>query len=102
MKIESISTRVVDLFLRPNRRYSVKILQVYAPTSNHNDEEIDFYDILKATQKYNMLLMGDFNAKLGYKGDHAEVGMDPFGDGERNHRGDMLLNFLLHHKLVFF
>jgi len=104
VKIESICSRVIYLILKLNKRYTIKIIQVYAPTTDHNDEEIEnFYeDIYRAMQQdktHYTLLMGDFNAKLGHREDEAETAVGPFGYGERNNRGDMLLDFLLQHNL---
>ncbi|XP_072378445.1 uncharacterized protein [Diabrotica undecimpunctata] len=104
IKIESVSSRVVYLILKLNERRSIKIIQVYAPKTSHSNEEIEnFYeDINRAIEKdktRHLILMGDFNAKLGFKGDNAEVAMGSFGYGEQNDRGGVLLHFLLHHQL---
>ncbi|XP_072381232.1 uncharacterized protein [Diabrotica undecimpunctata] len=48
----SISTGVAYLIVKLNQRYKIKIIQVYAPTTNHPDEEIeDFYDDITAALK---------------------------------------------------
>ncbi|XP_066966027.1 craniofacial development protein 2-like [Macrobrachium rosenbergii] len=65
---------------------------VYAPTSVSSQEELDnFYDGLYT--HYN-IIMGDFNAKIG-QGNEDCVGK--FGYGERNERGDDLINFAVAH-----
>lgn len=104
LKISSISPRVIYLILKLNQRYSLKIIQVYAPTTDYDDEMVEtFYDdisiAIELDKTYYTIVMGDLNAKLGSKTDEAEFAMGPFGYGERNHRGEMFLDFLLHHRL---
>ena len=51
----------------------MNIIQVYAPTTGHSDQESDeFYDLLllqlniqKIPKKEKLIIMGDFNAKIG-------------------------------------
>lgn len=103
-KIHSISNRVMYLIYRLNTRYSLKIVQVYAPTSAHSDAEVEIFydDINTAIQQepthYSMLI-GDFNAKLGHKEDETETSLGTHGFGERNERGQTLLEFLLQQNL---
>ena len=83
----------------------MKIIQMYAPTSTHNNDEVEsFYeDISKAIQQDQeqcTILIGDFNAKLGHKLDDSELALGPHGYRERNDRGIMLLNFILPLKRV--
>ncbi|XP_075990326.1 uncharacterized protein LOC142985977 [Anticarsia gemmatalis] len=70
VKIESVSTRVAYLILKITKRYSLKVIQVYAPTSAHSDDEVEamYEDIsrtIHSSQTYFTVVMGDFNAKLG-------------------------------------
>lgn len=75
----------------------LNIIQVYAPTSDSTEQELEqFYsdirDLLRLTKNHEVtLIMGDFNAKLG-KGKFEDI-VGPFGLGERNERGDRLLQF---------
>ena len=50
-------------------RYQLKIVQVYAPTTSHSDEETDnFYnaiDNILGKQTHYTIVRGDFNAKVG-------------------------------------
>lgn len=98
VKIESVSTRVACLILRITKRYSLKVIQVYAPTSAHPDDEIEamYEDINRAihvSKTHYTVVMGDFNAKLGKRcGDELRVG--EFGTGRRNHRGQLLAGFM--------
>ena len=81
------------------------LLQVYAPTTADPDEEIEnFYDEVKNAineiKKWDdiVLLMGDFNAKIG-KGKQDEV-VGPHGLGKRNDSGEPVVGFCIKHKLI--
>nr|XP_037868983.1 craniofacial development protein 2-like [Bombyx mori] len=96
--IESVSSRVVYLVLKISKRYSLKIVQVYAPSTSHPDDEVEatYEDISRAirdSQSHFTVVMGDFNAKLGRRGDD-ELKVGPFGFGQRNPRGQMLADFM--------
>jgi hypothetical protein len=72
---------------------------IYAPTSAAPDREIDvFYDdISNALEEFSrctwLFVIGDFNAKIGVSnGDEREV-VGLFGLGQRNVRGDTLVDF---------
>ncbi|KAJ0181232.1 hypothetical protein K1T71_003317 [Dendrolimus kikuchii] len=99
VEVNSVSNRVAYLVLKLTKRYSLKVVQVYAPTSAHSDGEIEamYDDITKAihgtTSAHYNVVMGDFNTKVGVQGcDEPIIG--PYGLGRRNHRGQMLVNFL--------
>uniref|UniRef100_A0A8D8QVD8 Craniofacial development protein 2 n=1 Tax=Cacopsylla melanoneura TaxID=428564 RepID=A0A8D8QVD8_9HEMI len=83
---------------------NINIIQVYAPTTDHADEEIDelynsINDVIKTLKKQDVLvIMGDFNAKIG-KGRTSDF-VGPFGLGERNDRGDNLEIFAETHHLA--
>ena len=82
------------------------IIQVYAPTSSHDEETIDrFYDQLQETldkvSKGDIcIIMGDLNAKVGRMED-IKSGIGKFGLGERNERGDRLAEFCYANNLDF-
>ncbi|KAL0881425.1 hypothetical protein ABMA27_001289 [Loxostege sticticalis] len=96
--IGSVSSRVAYLILRVSKRYSLKVIQVYAPTSKDPDEEVEvmYEDISRAIHKsktYFNVVMGDFNAKLGRQRD-GELRVGEFGYGQRNSKGQRLAEFL--------
>jgi len=69
-KIKTISDRVIYVTLKINSKYSMQIIQAYAPTSASTDEEIEaFYEDLTAarnTERTKLtIIIGDFNAKVG-------------------------------------
>ncbi|XP_045452764.1 uncharacterized protein LOC123661869 [Melitaea cinxia] len=67
--VRSVSSRVAYLILRISKRYSLKVIQVYAPTSTHPDDEVEamFEEIstaIHSSQSHYTVEMRDFNAKL--------------------------------------
>ncbi|XP_066943537.1 craniofacial development protein 2-like [Macrobrachium rosenbergii] len=97
-KFTATSDRIASVTLRISKRYRLTIIQVYAPTSVSSQGALDnFYDGLYTTinnNKAHYIIMGDFNAKIG-QGNEDCVGK--FGYGERNERGDDLINFSVAH-----
>ena len=98
VQTSSVSDRVATLTLQLSRRYKLHIVQAYAPTSSHPDEEIeDFYDEVKqALDQVNCqfkYLIGDFNAKVGTRQDNTENIMGRYGINDRNERGERLTQF---------
>ena len=53
------------------RPHNITVIQVYAPTSDHEDEDVEqFYEqldciIAKTPEKYILVVQGDWNAKVG-------------------------------------
>ncbi|CAM4849234.1 unnamed protein product [Rotaria magnacalcarata] len=82
---------------------NVTVIQVYAPTTGADDEEIeDFYvslqQLVDATPKKDtIVIMGDWNAKVGSKPITGITGN--FGLGDRNEAGDRLLEFCQNNSL---
>ena len=98
-EFHATSNRVASVTIRISKRYKIRIIQVYAPTSVSSQEELEeFYDDLQTEMRHKKthynVIMGDFNAKVG-KGDEDCVGS--FGYGVRNDRGDDLINFATAH-----
>ena len=87
------------------RNGTMSVIQVYAPNTAYEDSEVEtFYeDIDKAIRdnkgKYT-IVMGDLNAKVGKRKVGEEKTMGSFGFGDRNRRGEMLIEFATEQKLV--
>lgn len=97
IEFHSVSERVASVILKLNEKYSVKNVQVYAPTSSHSDEEVEsFYEdvhtAIDRNQTHFLVVMGDFNAKVGRRVDQ-ETSVGQHGIGTRNERGQMLVDF---------
>ena len=60
-----------DLCLFPGKPFNITVIQVYAPTSNAEEAEVeqsfeDLQDLLELTpKKYVLFIVGDWNAKVG-------------------------------------
>ena len=99
----AISERVLVVKLQ-SKPFDMNIIQVYAPTADSDEEEIEsFYDSIdKAMEQCKNhevnILMGDFNAKVGEGRSTNVVG--PYGLGQRNDRGEKLVNWCLENNQV--
>uniref|UniRef100_A0A914VNL8 Reverse transcriptase domain-containing protein n=1 Tax=Plectus sambesii TaxID=2011161 RepID=A0A914VNL8_9BILA len=84
--------RIGILTLTLPKQRTLHIVQAYAPTSAAEEEKIErFYEELEEamnTRCTYLIVMGDFNAKVGCRKDN-EAFVGPFG-GERNERGEWL------------
>lgn len=83
---------------------NLTIIQVYFPTSNSDEEEIEqMYNILEELierihHKDNLIILGDFNAVVGNVADSDAVGK--YGLGTRNEKGSRLVNFCKQNSFV--
>ena len=78
---------------------NIAVIQVYAPTTDSTDEEIEkFYKQIEHTmeelpKKDVKIVIGDWNAKVGMDSEGWELVMGRYGYGQRNERGERLLEF---------
>ena len=101
-----VSRRLISIRLGA-APFNITIIQVYAPTSGHDDSEVDhFYqqpqDTIDQTPKKDILVVqGDWNAKVG-KDAQADCGdvCGPYGNVETNERGLRLLEVATFNSLV--
>ena len=98
-----VSDRIIMAKIQ-GKPFNINIIQVYAPTTDHDDDEIEkFYDDLKQVMEYTKtgeinIVMGDWNAKVG---DHPEYPVSgKNGLGKRNDRGQRLVEFCYTTKLT--
>ena len=89
------NSRVAELVLRITDRYQLKIVQVYAPTSNSDEETDNFYNIIDKTLEkqthYTIIWLSwgwGINAKVGGHANTSERATGWFGLGQQNERGD--------------
>ncbi|CAF2370343.1 unnamed protein product [Rotaria sp. Silwood2] len=93
---------VVRLNARPK---NITLVQVYAPTTTAEEEvTATFYEELERASKKIpkndiMMMMGDFNAKVG-KQNVIGPAVGPFGLGEANDAGDRFREFCEEHELI--
>lgn len=98
-----ISERVI-LVQMLGKPVNINIIQAYAPTTDGSEEELEqFYQQLDQalkltkTQEINIVL-GDFNAKVGKGAVEHVVGC--YGLGQRNERGERLIQYCQDRDLV--
>lgn len=100
MGYETINERMIMIKIN-SQPCIVNILQVYAPTSDADDELIEeFYSTVedaigKIPNKEILIIMGDFNAKVGstLNDRHMRSVVGKYGLGDRNERGERLIQF---------
>lgn len=95
--IVGVSERIAVLVIK-EKRQKITIIQAYAPTSASSDNEIEeFYDLLETTiDKYRspiIIVVGDFNSKIGWRDTGEEETIGAHGYGTRNDRGTRLIQF---------
>ena len=84
----------------------LSIIQIYAPRADSKEEELkEFYEKLESTlkelpKKDIRIIIGDFNAKIGKDNTGWEDIMQQHGYGERNERGERLLEFAAKHNML--
>ena len=85
------------------KRFSIKAIQAYAPTSNAEEAEIEWFyedlqDLLELTPKEDVLfIIGDWNAKVGQETPGVT---GKFGLGLQNEAGQRLIEFCQENTLV--
>ena len=101
-----VSSRVIAIRIAAKPQ-NLSIIQVYAPTSDYEDEEVEeFYELLEAIiaevpKKDILIVQGDWNAKVGPDAFDTWAGtVGRFGLGQTNDRGLRLLEFARSHSLT--
>ena len=98
-----ISDRSILIKLE-GKPFNISIIQVYAPTQDHGDEDIEtFYEEIEKAIKIVksdeiLIVMGDWNAKVGSESTPGITGK--FGLGTPNERGQCLKQFCAENGLV--
>ena len=93
-----------DLCSFQGKPFNITVIQVYAPTSNAEEAEVerfyaDLQDLLELTPKRDVLfLTGDWNAKVGSQETPGVTGK--FGLGIWNEAGQILIEFCQENALV--
>ena len=79
---------------------NIMVIQVYAPTSNNEEAEVEqFYDLLELTPKKDVLfIIGDWNAKVGSQETPGVTGK--FGLGIQKETRQRIIEFCQENTLV--
>ena len=98
MGYDTVSDRILSVRFR-GKKANITIVQVYAPTSIASDEEHEsFYNdlqcIIDKTPKCGaVMVIGDFNVKVGkHTGEDGDT-IGGHGLGEQNEAGERLVEF---------
>ena len=103
---EKHSDRIISCKVKLHGKTSLQIIQVYAPTCDHDTETVELFseELEKATDRKacsHHIVMGDFNAKIGVRNTNDKMKCTgPFGTFNRNERGERLLDFAEENNLV--
>ena len=103
VKIQQVNDRILLVKLQAEPM-DIVIIQVYMPTSQHEDKEIeDMYEHIEELMDQvkgsdYAVIMGDWNAVVGEGRSGNEVGA--YGLGKRNRRGEQLIEFCERRKLI--
>ncbi|XP_021917346.1 craniofacial development protein 2-like [Zootermopsis nevadensis] len=104
IKVQACSDRLMYMKLNAEP-VDILIMQVYMPTSDHDDEEVEIIyekieEIIRTEGrgKVQTIIMGDWNSVMGKGAENNIVG--PHGLGIRNRRGNMMVDFCRRNGLV--
>lgn len=117
LMIETETTESMTNYLQTSERLvgasfkmvegSLDVLQVYAPDTSYSDDEYQrFLDEIqywldRVKRNSKIILMGDFNAKIGSEANEVwPEAVGKYGLGEKNGRGEMLMQFCAINELV--
>ena len=96
-RVTSWNSRVAEIALRITDRTQLKIVQVYAPTISQSHEETDnvcnTIDKILEKQAHCAIVTGEFNTRVGGQTNTSERAKGCFGLGQRNERGDTLVEW---------
>ena len=100
----AISRMMVISVRFQGKPFSITVIQVYAPTSNAEEAEVEWFyedlqDFLELTPKKDVLFtIGDWNAKVGSQETPGVTGK--FGLGILNEAGQRLIEFCQENSLI--
>jgi hypothetical protein len=99
-----ISSRIISARF-DGAPFNISVIHVYAPTSSSSEEVIEaFYNdieeaLTKTDKKDILILTEDWNAKIGNVNTDWKSVMGKYGYGDKNERGERLLEFVTVHDL---
>ncbi|GBP71967.1 Craniofacial development protein 2 [Eumeta japonica] len=105
-EFKGISERIAVLNIHlPAYKHKWSIIQIYAPTEQHEESTKDrFYDqlstVLQETNE-NVMVIGDFNGRIGTQRTGEDNIIGKFGFGRRSKNGDRMIVMTFENNLAF-
>ena len=105
-KPKAVTDRLMVVKIPLPQKRTATIISVYAPTMQHTDEfKNDFYTALKAEisavpRKDKLIILGDFNARVGSDWSTWAGVLGKHGVGKCNSNGELLLETCMAHSLT--
>jgi hypothetical protein len=106
---EYISDRIAKAIFELPQKHKLDVINIYASTqaranSNEAKTEEVYSELTRQVKSHDTkytttVVAGDFNAKVGQRGDGEEC-MGRFTRGRRNNNGQMLVDFCHENKLI--
>ena len=98
-----ISSRIISAWFDATP-FKISVIHVYTPTSSSSEDVEAFYNdieeaLTKTDKKDILILTGEWNAKIGNDNTDWKSVMGKYGYGDRNERGERLLEFATVHDL---
>ena len=103
---QGINDRIMTMRLPLNDGKHVTLISIYAPTMTNPEENKElFYQqldevIRKVPKQDKMIILGDFNARVGSSSDSWKGIIGKHGIGQENSNGKLLLTLCSQHKLI--
>ena len=103
---KGISDRLMSMRLPLQGKKHLTLISVYAPTMAYTQEEKELFyqqlsSLLRTVPKEDkLLLLGDFNARVGKDSQAWPEVIGPHGMGQENSNGQLLLTFCAEHGLT--
>ena len=100
------SVRLISLRIHIGKRRYITLISAYAPTmTNDNETKEIFYCSLESLLSEvpaadKLILLGDFNARVGKDQNAWRQTLGKFGRGKMNSNGEMLLTKCFEHELA--
>lgn len=100
ISFKSCSDRVAVLEIQTSESSTWSFVQVYAPTEAYSKEDTNLFyqgleSALDSLHPRNIMLLGDFNARVGKMQKCEEMIYGKFSQGERSKHGQRLVEFAL-------